>query len=279
MIALQRFGKFYDINAPLTDVTSDTTLGFIQWQRAQGTKNDISINSTLRGMRAFLYYAMEKGYLPEFKIKLIKVVKPIKPTYSEDELEKLLKKPDIKTCSFKEFRTWAMTNYFLATGNRLATVSTLAIGDIDFENHKIALLNTKNKIQYFIPLSHDLSQILSEYLAYRKGNKEDVLFCNSYGLPLNKRKIQRDIQEYNEKRGVQKTSIHMYRHNFAQMWIQNGGDIFKLQEILGHSSLEMVKEYLRLFGNGLQEDFNSRNPLDCFNRKRKQKGSQIRIRA
>ena len=111
--------------------------------------NDISINTRLRGIRTILYYAMEKGYLQPFKIKLIKAVKKIKPTYTEEELERLLKKPDIKKTNFKEFRTWAIINYVLATANRLETLSRLAIGDIDFENHKIALLHTKNKTQWY----------------------------------------------------------------------------------------------------------------------------------
>jgi integrase/recombinase XerD len=279
MIVLSRFGKFHNVNTPCSDITSDTILDYVLWLKQQETVNEISINTRLCGIRTILYYAMKKGYLRPFKIKLIKAVKKIKPVYTEEELEKLLKKPDIKKTNFKEFRTWTIINYVLATANRLETVSKLAIGDIDFENHKIVLLHTKNKIQYFIPLSHDLSQVLSEYLAYRKGNKEDILFCDSYGRPLRERKIQEDIQEYNLARGVKKTSIHVIRHTFAQLWIQNGGDIFQLQEILGHSSLEMVKEYLRMFGNGLQEGFNARNPLDCFNRKRKQKGERIQMRA
>ena len=168
--------------------------------------------------------------------------------------------------------------FILNDYNRLETVSKVAIGDIDFENHKIALLHTKNKRQYFIPLSQDLSKVLAEYLSYRKGNKDDALFCNAYGNPLKKRTIQTDIQQYNTKRGVEKTSIHIFRHTFAQLWIENGGDIFKLQEILSHSSLEMVKEYLRMFGDNLQDGFNSHNPLDCFNRERKQSGNRIRMR-
>ena len=278
MIALNHFGKFYDITEPCNSVTSDTILDYILWCKKQGTMNDISINTRLRGIRTIFYYAMEKGDMSSFEIKLIRAIKKIKPVYTEEELEKLLKKPDVRKTDFTEFRTWAMINHFLATGNRLETASKLAIGDIDFENQKIALRHTKNKIQYFIPLSHDLSQVLAEYLTYRKGNKEDILFCNSYGMPLSKRKIQEDVQAYNLARGVEKSSIHMLRHTFAQLWIQNGGDIFQLQEILGHSSLEMVKEYLRMFGNGLQEGFNSRNPLDCFNRKKKQKGNRIHMR-
>ena len=277
IVVLSRFGKFYNVKELCSSINSDTIISYILWIKGLGTNNDISVNTNLRGIRAFLYYAMDKGYLQPFKIKLIKAVKKVKDVYTEEELEKLLKKPDIRKTNFKEFRTWAIINYVLATANRLGTVSKLAIGDIDFENRKIALLHTKNKTQYFIPLSNDLGQVLSEYLSYRKGNKEDVLFCNSYGLPLSKRTIQEDIQTYNLARGVKKTSIHVIRHTFAQMWVQNGGDIFQLKEILGHSSLEMVKEYLRMFGDGLQEGFSSRNPLDCLNRKQKKKGDYINM--
>lgn len=56
-----------------------------------------------------------------------------------------------------------------------------------------------------------------------------------------------------------------------------GGDIFALQYILGHSSLEMVKGYVAMFSEDLKNGFNSHNPLDCFNRKRKQKGNRIRM--
>jgi len=277
-VALILFGKFQSIAVPCVQITYDTILDYIQWQKKQGTINDISINTNLRGVRAFFYYAMEKGYLPKFKIRLIRAVKPIKPVYTNEELEKMLKKPDLKTCNFKEYRTWVIINYALATGNRLETIQQLKIQDISFDGNEIALLKTKNKRQYYIPLSRDLSQILAEYLTFRKGDKEDILFCNAYGTPLKKRTIQEDIQQYNIKRGVEKTSIHIIRHTFAKIWIRNGGDIFALQEILGHSSLEMVKEYLALFGDDLKEGFNSRNPLDSFNRKRKQKGNQIRMR-
>jgi len=279
VIALPLSGKFYAVEAPCSNINSDTILDYICWMKEQGTLNEISINTNLRGVRAIFYYAMEKEYLPKFRIKLIKAVKKIKPVYTKEELEKLLDKPNMKNCDFKEYRTWAMINYLLATGNRLETLSKVAIRDVDFESRNIALLNTKNKTQYFIPLSHDLGQVLSEYLTYRKGNKEDVLFCNPVGLPLKKREIQLDVQEYNTNRGVEKTSIHVFRHTFAQRWIQNNGDIFRLQEILGHSSLEMVKEYLRMFGNDLQKGFDTCNPLDSFNRERKkQQGERIRMR-
>jgi len=42
------------------------------------------------------------------------------------------------------------------------------------------------------------------------------------------------------------------------------GDIFRLQKLLGHKSMEIVKEYVNMFDNDLQRDFNTFNPLEKF---------------
>jgi len=263
------FGKFFDVGLPCSEITLDTVRDYISWQKGLGNINDISINTNLRGVRSILYFAMQEGHVKEFKIKLIRAVKPIKPTYTEQELEKLLKRPNVNKCTFAEYRNWVIVNYLLGTGNRLETMSKLKIVDLDFQANQIALMNTKNKKQYFIPISKELAKVLREYLTYRKGGADDSLFCTSYGSPLDKGTVQTQIQHYNKSRGVESTSIHMFRHTFAKMWILNGGDIIRLQSILGHSSLEMVKEYVAMFCDDLQEGFSSHNPLDTLARKRK----------
>jgi len=271
------FSKFYDVALPCSEITLDTVRDYISWQKEQGNISDISINTNLRGVRSIFYFAIQEGYLSEFKIKLIRAVKPIKPTYTEQELEKLLKKPNLKKCTFAQYRNWVIVNYLLGTGNRLETMSKLKVGDLDFESNQIALIHTKNKKQYFIPMSMELAKVLREYLTYRKGNPDDCLFCSSYGAPIGKATIQTQIQDYNKARGVTSTSIHMFRHTFAKMWILNGGDIMRLQTILGHSTLEMVKEYVDMFCDDLQEGFSSHNPLDTLARKRKD-GEKLRMR-
>ena len=257
-----RFYAFIDKNEPITSITKDTIDDYILWLRENTEANDITINSYLRSVRAFLYYCMECNYIPTFKISLIKAEKKIKETYTDDELQRLLTKPDVNTCSFSCYKTWVFENYLLGTGNRISTALDLHIGDINFQSGTITLRKTKNRKQQIIPLSHTLADILQEYLQIRGGEDEDYLFCNEYGEQASCRTYQQLVRRYNIKRNVNTTSCHCFRHTFAKNWILQGGDMFRLQKILGHSDLTVTKEYVNMFGQDLQMDFEKFNPLD-----------------
>lgn len=259
------FGLFaltIDVNKPINSVTSAAIDDFILYLKENNKCNDTTINSYLRSIRAFLYYCMEESYLQSFNVCMIRSEKKIKETYSNSELERLLTKPDINTCSFSTYKTWVFENYLLGTGNRLSTALNVRIKDIDFYNNTIILVKTKNRKQQIIPLSQSLAEILVGYLEIRGNNPDDYLFCNIYGEKGNIRSFEDLVAKYNHERGVEKTSIHLFRHTFAKHWILQGGDIFRLQKILGHSDLSVTKEYVQMFGQDLQMDFEKFNPLD-----------------
>lgn len=261
-----QFKVFYntlaDKDCLISDITSKDVNNFILYLRKEHSCNDITINSYLRGIRAFLYFAMDENYLSSFKVIIPKVDKKIKETYLDSELKSLLKKPNLKTATFTEYKMWVFSNYLLATGNRLSSALNVQIQNLDFDNRVIQINKTKNRKAQIIPMSETLSKILKEYLKYRKGNDDDYVFCNSRGGKGDLRTYQDMLADYNRKRGVSKTSAHLYRHTFAKKWIMNGGDIFRLQKILGHSDLAVVKEYVQMFGNDLSVGFDKFNPLD-----------------
>lgn len=267
------FYEFVDEQSQITKVTSDTVDDYILYLRENTEANDITINSYLRSLRAFLYYCMECNYIQSFKIKLTKAEKKIKETYTDEELIRLLTKPDTNNCSFSSFKTWVFENYLLATGNRISTALDVHIGDINFDSNMIMLRKTKNRKQQIIPLSNSLADILEEYLQIRGGEPEDFLFCNEYGEQASCRTYQQLVRRYNIKHNVNKTSCHLFRHTFAKQWILAGGDMFRLQKILGHSDLTVTKEYVAMFGQDLQLDFEKFNPLDNM----KAKSQQIRM--
>ena len=242
---------------------------FILFLQKRGC-NDITVQSYIRDIRAFFYYLMKSGFTPEYKIKLPKADKRIKETYTDEELKKLLKKPNLKRCEFNEYKMWVFSNYLLATGNRISTVLNLQIRDLDFDNNVIQLNKMKNRKAQIVPMASSLAVILKEYLTYRKGELDDYVFCNSYGGQGEIRSYQEMLAKYNRTRGVSKTSAHLYRHTFAKRWILNGGDIFRLQKLLGHSDLTVVKEYVNMFSSDLSKDYSDYNPLDTLGTVRNQ---------
>ena len=277
MRSMKFFTDFYSKENQCNTITIDIVEDYIEYLQNKEPKiKNVTINSYLRGLRAILYYFMERGYTNSFKIKLIKTTKEIKETYRDEELEILLKKPNLKNCTFAHYRAWVMTNFFLGTAVRISTALSIKISDIDFHNNEILLRKTKNKKAQIIPMSENLSRIIREYLEIRNGQQEDYLFCTQYGNQLKKKSAQDSIKDYNIKRGIFKTSAHLYRHTFAKMWILNGGDIFTLQKILGHSTLDMVKEYVEMFGSDLQKKYLEHNPLDRFINE--QKGNKIKVK-
>lgn len=220
--------------------------------------NPRTVNTYFRAYRAFAYYCMDEGWIPIRKISIKTSKAPIKQVYSEEELKKLLKKP--KTSDFTEYRNWVVVNYMLATGNRLSSIVALNIEDVDLENGYINVNTQKNKKPVSIPLVKQMRRILKEYISLYRNLEDDndlsptePLFCNRFGERLTGDGLINAISKYNKNRGVNKTSIHLFRHTFAKDWILRGGDLFSLQKMLGHSSLDMVKNYANLYSRDIKD--------------------------
>lgn len=223
-----------------------------------------SINHYLRDLRTFVNWCDERHYLVEtFKVEMVKGQQEVIEVYSEEELQLLLEKPR-DTESFVDWRSWAIVNWILATGNRVSTIVNIKIGDIHFGREEIIIREQKNKKTSVIPLSKKLSSVLKTYIkkCLTEMGDDDYLFCNQYGEYLTARALETSIRRYNKKRGVDKTSSHALRHTFAKNWVTNGGDVFRLQKLLGHSTLEMTRHYVNLFNADLKKDYEDFSPLD-----------------
>lgn len=182
-----------------------------------------TINTYMRATRAFLYFAMRENYLVKFDINLIKADREQKEPYSNEDIKKLIRKPNLRDCGFVEHRNWVLVNYLLETGNRLNTVLHLKVEDIDLVNGMVILTTTKNRKAQYNPISDTLVKILTEYLRMYRFEKEDYVFINELGEQMTRNSIQHSLARYNKKRGVNKTSIHAFRHTFAKHYITSGG--------------------------------------------------------
>ncbi|MBR3935698.1 MAG: tyrosine-type recombinase/integrase [Oscillospiraceae bacterium] len=177
--------KFFHKKVPvmyLDEITQETFDDFIFAQLEEG-KRTTTINSQLRGLRVFFKFCAERDYIEELSIKLLKDDAELKEPYTDAELRKLLARP--KSNRWAEYRSWAMINYLVATGNRARTIVNIKISDINFDENTIHLRAMKNRHQQFIPLSPALKEVLEEYLSAWKWEFDDYLFPTYTGEQAN----------------------------------------------------------------------------------------------
>ena len=247
----------------LDEITQETLDDFILEELDKGRRTT-TLNTRLRGLRVFLKFCAEREYMEELSIKLLKDDAELKEPYTDAELRKLLVLP--KSNRWNEYRSWAMINYLVATGNRARTIVNIKISDVNFDENTIHLRAMKNRHQQIIPLSPALKEVLEEYLSAWKWSFDDYLFPSSSGGQLATTSFQQAIRKYNAARGVSKTSIHLFRHTFAKNFILAGGGFVQLQMLMGHSTLDMTRHYVNLYGADIGKDFERLNPLDNIKR-------------
>ena len=259
-----QFFKFFEPDTPIEEIDEDAYKRYVLHLRST-LNNDVSINSYLRDFITTMHYLMNEGYIQSFKMQSIKVDKNHIETYNEQELQLLLKKPNIKKCSFIEYQAWVMTNFLFSTAVRQRSLMFIKVKDIDFDNNVVYVNVTKNRKPLIVPLNQTMVNILREYLKYRNHKTDDdYLFCNVFGQQLVKSTCYHMLYEYNKRRGVETTGIHRYRHTFAKQWILSGGNVVSLSQLLGHSSLEITQNYIHLLVSDVAKQVDEINVLDKF---------------
>ena len=256
-------GKHLPINKEISALQKADLEAMIASMRDVGLASN-SIQSYTRTLKSFFSWCNEEG-ITNLNLSRYRAEETIKSTYTDTELNELLKKPNVRQCSFVEYRNWVIINLLLNNGCRAATIRNIKIKDVDLDSHVIYLRHTKNKRAQVIPICTLLCGILREYMRIRGGTDEEYLFPNENGTQLTESGLRSSIARYNRKRGVQKTSIHLFRHTFAKKYLVDcGGNAFTLQRLLGHSTLDMTKHYCAIFDADITKNFDKFSPLAKF---------------
>jgi site-specific recombinase XerD len=215
------------------------------------------VNVHIRTMNSFLSYLREDGIEVPKPLKLMKATLKVKTLLSPEDISKLVK---FKPVGRIERRTWTLTLLLLDTGIRINEALTLTVRKVDLDNLMLTVMGKGSKERRVV-----FSRVLRAALwkSVKSKRPDQLLFSNYDGGKLMRRNIYRDMTTLMRKVGVKvKVHPHLLRHCYASSFIKQGGDIFRLSRLLGHTAVSTTQLYLRSLGvEDLKEGSAGLSPL------------------
>ncbi len=166
-------------------------------------------------------------------------------------------------------RDRALILTLLDTGLRASELCALKIGDVDPKTGKVQIKHgllggAKGGKGRTVYLGKAVRRALWLYLSSRDdGEDPDApLFIGKFNRPMNRDVLRQVIASLGEKAGVKNCHPHRFRHTFALTYLREGGDVFTLQALLGHRSLDMVQHYARIAEIDIERVHRRASPAD-----------------
>lgn len=137
------------------------------------------------------------------------------------------------------------------TGIRINELLNIEVGNINFYNNTIYLINTKSHKPRYVPFSESIATMIREYIY--QYNVKDKLFNMTYnGCVAVFNRIKKKLK-------LNKFHPHMLRHTFASRLHKNGATIFVIQNLLGHSNSSITERYIHFDLEDVIKDFQKCN--------------------
>lgn len=205
-----------------------------------------SIINHIRVLKGFATWLEEEGYTPQNALRRLTVPKGQKKllsTLTALEITSLLNKLNSRTHT--GCRDLAIVLLFLDTGLRCAELLSLMVADVHLDAQWLKVMGKGGK-ERIIPFGTRTSKALQRYLAHFRPEPldKDFLFLTVDGRPISENAIKLIFARLAQRSGVNRLHVHLLRHTFATNYLIAGGDPLSLQQILGHSTLEMTRRYV-----------------------------------
>ena len=236
----------------------------ILYMMDQGRK-ETSINARLRAARALFNYLERERLIvsnPMNEIALVRQKRSIIQTFTPQQVKALLAQPDQLT--FTGLRDYTMLMLLFETGVRVKELVNIRVDDIKWDDGMIRIRDPKGIRERLVPFQGKMKKQLRKYVAVRGTIESDALFVTVDNTAISIRAFQERMKEYGEMAGIKnvRCSPHTARHTFAKMSVLNGCDVFTLQKILGHTSLEMTKRYVEMFSTDVSKSHRKFSPVE-----------------
>jgi integrase len=132
----------------------------------------------------------------------------------------------------------------LTTGMRIAEIFGLNWGDLLYKEELIAVLaKLKGGKMRYVPMPPELA---AEFRSYPAVLGEERIFPPEPGSEGERQRVDKSFATILGLAGIADFRFHDLRHTFASWYMMNGGDLYELAKILGHSNIKMTERYAKL---------------------------------
>jgi len=132
----------------------------------------------------------------------------------------------------------------VTTGMRVAEVFGLRWSDVMYGEGLLAVrAKLKGGKMRYVPMLPELAGELRRYPAVIG---EDRIFPPKQGAVSGRQRVEGSFEDLLERAGIEDFRFHDLRHTFASWYMMNGGDLYELAKILGHSNIKMTERYAKL---------------------------------
>jgi integrase/recombinase XerD len=189
---------------------------------------------------------------PTISIKRPKRERKIPTVLTKDEIKLLL-----KNCITKKSKL--MLSLLYATGMRVSEITNLKTKDLSFEEKIGYIRQAKGRKDRIFNIPDFLSKDLQKQINKQQKHEKEFLFTGPKNK-LSERNIQKIVQLATRYAGIKKSvHPHTLRHSFATHLLEDGVDIRKIQEFLGHADLSTTQIYTHISTEELKK---IKSPID-----------------
>ena len=126
-------------------------------------------------------------------------------------------------------------------GQRLYIHGTFTRKTMDGSPYKIT--ETKNYKSRYVPLPEKATDILDEWIAYKKAHRISNVYIFGEKTPVSLNAIQNAFSRGIEKSAVKKLRIHDLRHSYVSLLMSKGANFGVISSLIGDTLEQVVKTY------------------------------------
>jgi len=273
----KKFDRFLGGNTNPQDITTDDLRRYIlhlqkrcKWSGHPTIKQDhgnLSTNTIahhVRHIKAFWSWMYSEGFLEHNSLAQVKtpketgkVVTPLTP----GEITQLIK--IIPQNTHQGYRDICIVVGLYGTILRVSELLDLPLSNVNFTNGQIKVLGKGAKERSAFMSPKVFKPLFKYYSKWRPKITSEYFFIHQDGRKLTRFYFEHRMQVYLRKANLTKPCTpHIFRYSGAIQMLRDGCDPYTLQKILGHSTMDMTRRYLKIADSDVEKSMKSLSPAE-----------------